>query len=101
MVAPQVQDLDGDGLADPVFIDLNYRRGPCLLVLRGRHRGLPTQEGRYALPGWPRGWVCGDVNGDSRDDMIVVTEGVWAAGVYVLRNVVADSPALPVQSVAR
>ena len=97
MVAPQDQDLDGDGLADPVFVDLNYRRGPSLLVLRGRPWGLPTQEGRYPLPGWPRGWVCGDVDGDGGDDVVVVTEGVWAAGAYVLRNIATGSRALPDQ----
>ena len=94
MVQPQLQDLDGDGLADPVFVDLNYRRGPCVMVMQGRPRRLPTQEGRYLLPGWPRGWVCGDVDGDDRVDVVVVMESAWASGVYVLRNVVAGRGAL-------
>ena len=86
-IAPQTQDLDGDGLADPVFADLNHRRGPCLLTLRGQQGALPVEEGRYPLPGWPRGWTCGDIDGDGRTDVVVVVARSSGDGACVLRNV--------------
>ena len=86
-IIPQAQDLNGDGFADPVFADMNYRRGLSLLVMRGRRGAWPEEEGRYALPSDPRGWVCGDVDGDGDTDIVVVVEGVGKSGVYVLSNI--------------
>ena len=92
-IAPQTQDLDGDGLADPVFADLNHRRGPCLLTLRGQRGALPVEEGRYLVPGWPRGWTCGDIDGDGRTDVVAVVARSSGDGVCVLRNVSGPSTA--------
>ncbi|MEW6752696.1 MAG: FG-GAP-like repeat-containing protein [Candidatus Latescibacterota bacterium] len=89
-IVPQVQDLDRDGIADPLFVDVNYRRGPALLVLRGQRHAWPTEVGRYLLPGEPRGWVCGDLDGDGWADVAVVTEGPGEAGVCVLRNLASQ-----------
>lgn len=83
---PQVHDLDRDGLFDPLFVDVNYRQGPYLRVLRGQRGDLPVEEGSYLLPAEPRGWAAGDLDGDGAPDVVVVVEGIEGAGVYVLHN---------------
>ena len=86
-IIPQLQDLNGDVLRDPIFTDMNYRRGPGLLVMRGRKGAWPVEEGRYWLPPSPRGWTCGDVDGDGDTDVVVVVEGVRRKGIFVLSNI--------------
>lgn len=85
-IIPQRGDLDRDGLIDPLFVDLNYRQGPHLRVLRGQRGDLPVEEGSYPLPTEPRGWAAGDLDNDGRPEVVVVVEGLEGAGVYVLRN---------------
>ncbi|MFA6111676.1 MAG: VCBS repeat-containing protein [Candidatus Latescibacterota bacterium] len=85
-LVPQVHDLNRDGLFDPLFVDVNYRQGPYLRVLRGQRGDLPVEEGSYPLPAEPRGWAVGDLDGDKAPDVVVVVEGIDGAGVYVLHN---------------
>ncbi|MFA6111959.1 MAG: sigma-70 family RNA polymerase sigma factor [Candidatus Latescibacterota bacterium] len=85
-LVPQGQDLDKDGLFDPIFLDLNSRRGPALLVLRGQQGSWPTVEGRYPLPATPKGWTAADVDGDGRPDLVVVIQSLGAGGLFVLPN---------------
>jgi RNA polymerase sigma-70 factor (ECF subfamily) len=85
-LVPQTWDLDQDGLADPLFLDFNYRRGVQLLVLRGQRGVWPVEEGGYPLPSEPSGWAAGDVDNDGDVDVVVSVEGVEGAGLCVFRN---------------
>lgn len=87
---PQVWDLNGDGVFDPLFLDGEYRAGSHLRVLQGQKGQLPVEEGLYPLPAAPHGWAVGDVDGDRQPDVLVVVEGIEGAGVYVLRNVLGE-----------
>ena len=91
-IVPQVWDLNGDGLFDPLFVDANYRRGTALLVWRGQRGERPIAEGRYPLPAGARGWAVGDVDGDEDLDVVVVVENAEKAGIYVRRNGTRDRP---------
>ncbi|MEW6750070.1 MAG: sigma-70 family RNA polymerase sigma factor [Candidatus Latescibacterota bacterium] len=88
---PQVQDLDGDGVADPLFVDANYRRGSALLVLRGQRGAVPVEEGRYGLPEGHQAWACADFTGDEAPDVVVAVDGPHQAGIYLLPNMAGRS----------
>ena len=85
-VQPQVWDLNGDGVYDPVLVNANYKRGPSLVVLDGAAFGREATVAEYALPGQPRGWGVGDFNGDALADVVVVTEDREMSGLYLLTS---------------
>ena len=87
----QTWDLNRDGWTDAAWVDVNYRRGASLLVLRGQARGYPVEEGRYPLPNESYGWACGDVDGDGDTDVVVVVENGEQAGLCLVRNVVGEA----------
>ncbi len=64
----EVADLTGDGVKDMVFPDPSLRQ---LLVLRGVGDGTFVESTRITLEKEVRGIMVGDVNGDSRADVIV------------------------------
>lgn len=88
-VTPQRWDLDGDGLTDAVFASDNLRAGPQVVVMRGQPVGMPSEEGRYAVAGSPRGWAVADADGDGAADVAVTVVGAGGSGVVVMRNVAA------------